>query len=281
VGSTPASRTSLRSQRNKSEYWQASPARQISGIAAPVHCVGSQSEFATDFYTISCLTAVRTRAKTSLPMKLKDLVLWLCVAALLATEFFLFSANRQKDAALVQLREAKQEAGQLRSQLDQLKNSSVATLSTENARLRAENQGLTQKFSQLQAENNRSREQNQKLTKQLQTSRDAVQQQQEQLQQMQAENQQANTAPEPSAEQSMSPAAQLNACINNLRQIDAAKQQWALENDKTADAIPSAQDLLPYLSNMVFPVCPSGGTYTINAVGVPPTCSVPGHVLPQ
>jgi hypothetical protein len=75
--------------------------------------------------------------------------------------------------------------------------------------------------------------------------------------------------------------AQTNACINNLRQIDAAKQQWALENDKTADAVPSAQDLLPYLSNLVFPVCPSGGTYTINAVGVPPTCSVPGHVLPQ
>ena len=25
-----------------------------------------------------------------------------------------------------------------------------------------------------------------------------------------------------------------NACINNLRQIDAAKQQWALENGKKA-----------------------------------------------
>jgi hypothetical protein len=53
-----------------------------------------------------------------------------------------------------------------------------------------------------------------------------------------------------------------------------------LENEKTVDAIPSVPDLLPYLANMVFPVCPSGGTYTINAVGVPPTCSVPGHVLP-
>jgi hypothetical protein len=79
----------------------------------------------------------------------------------------------------------------------------------------------------------------------------------------------------------LSAVTQLNTCINNLRQIDAAKQQWALENDKTADTIPPAQDLLQYLSNMVFPVCPSGGTYTINAVGVPPTCSIPGHVLPQ
>jgi chromosome segregation ATPase len=214
-------------------------------------------------------------------MKLKNWVLWLCVVVLLAGEFFLFSANRQKDAALVHLREAKQEAGQLRAQLDQLKNSSVATLSAENARLRAENQSLTQKFSQLQNENNRLRGVNQQLTQQLQTSHDAAQQQQEQLQQIQTENQQANIAPEPSAEQLLSAVTQLNTCINNLRQIDAAKQQWALENDKTADAIPPAQDLLPYLSNMVFPVCPSGGTYTINAVGVPPTCSVSGHVLPQ
>jgi DNA anti-recombination protein RmuC len=214
-------------------------------------------------------------------MKLKNWVLWLCMVVLLAGEFFLFSANRQKDAALVQLREAKQEAGQLRAQLDQLKNSSVATLSAENARLRAENQNLSQKFSQLQNENNRLRGVNQQLTQQLQTSRDAAQQQQEQLQQIQTENQPANPAPEPSAEQSLSPVAQLNACINNLRQIDAAKQQWALENDKTADAIPPAQDLLPYFRGGVFPVCPSGGGYTINVVGVPPTCSVPGHVLPQ
>jgi chromosome segregation ATPase len=216
-------------------------------------------------------------------MKLKNWVLWLCVVVLLAGEFFLFSANRQKDAALVQLREAKQEAGQLRAQLDQLKNSSVATLSAANARLRAENQNLSQKFSQLQNENNQVRQQSQKLSQQLETAHSAVQQQQEQLQEMQTqtENQQANPAPEPSAEPPASAVAQLNVCINNLRQIDAAKQQWALENDKIADAIPPAQDLLPYLSNMVFPVCPSGGTYTINAVGVPPTCSIPGHVLPQ
>jgi len=84
-----------------------------------------------------------------LNMKLKNWVLWLCIAALLAGAFFLFKANLQRDAALVQLREVKQETGQLRAQLDLLKNSSVATLSAENARLRAENQKLTQKFSQL------------------------------------------------------------------------------------------------------------------------------------
>ncbi|MGB7768760.1 MAG: hypothetical protein WBN22_07885 [Verrucomicrobiia bacterium] len=72
--------------------------------------------------------------------------------------------------------------------------------------------------------------------------------------------------------------AQRNACINNLRQIDAAKQQWALEKGKQATDVPTWDDLKPYLYRI--PHCPAGGTYTINAVGVPPQCSVPGHVLP-
>ena len=148
-------------------------------------------------------------AKRSLPMKLKNWVLWLCVVALLATEVFLFLAKSQKDAAIVQLHESQQKVAQLQSDLDQLKNSSVATLSTENARLRAENQGLTQKFAQLQNEIKQSRQQNQKLTQQVETAHNALQQQQEQLQAMQAENQQAATVTEATAEQSTSPAAQL------------------------------------------------------------------------
>jgi regulator of replication initiation timing len=208
-------------------------------------------------------------------MTLKPWVLWLCVAALLATEVFLFRAISQKDAALVQLHEARQMAVQLRAQLDQLKNSSVATLSAENARLRAENQSLTQKYSRLQKDNNQLRKGNQQLTQQLQTTSDAGQQQ------MPTEDQQPVAAPEPATDQSAAVAAQLNTCINNLRLIEAAKQQWALDNSKTDDDIPNALELLPYFQNDVFPTCPAGGTYTINAVGVPPTCSIPGHALPQ
>jgi hypothetical protein len=73
---------------------------------------------------------------------------------------------------------------------------------------------------------------------------------------------------------------QRNACINNLRQIDAAKQQWALEKGKSATDIPTEDDLKIYLMHSQFPHCPAGGTYTINAVGQPPECSVPGHKLP-
>ena len=40
---------------------------------------------------------------------------------------------------------------------------------------------------------------------------------------------------------------QMNACINNLRQIDGAKQQWALENKVNQTATPQASDIQPYL----------------------------------
>jgi competence protein ComGC len=75
--------------------------------------------------------------------------------------------------------------------------------------------------------------------------------------------------------------AQMNACINNLRQIDAAKQEWALENKKKGTDTPTQADVAHFLKNGQFPVCPKGGTYTIGPVDEPPTCSIPGHQLPK
>src|SRR5258706_5124264 len=57
--------------------------------------------------------------------------------------------------------------------------------------------------------------------------------------------------------------AQKNACINNLRQIDGAKQQWALENRQTDAAVPVATDITPYLKGGAMPLCPAAGTYAI------------------
>jgi len=78
------------------------------------------------------------------------------------------------------------------------------------------------------------------------------------------------------------PIAQQKACINNLRQIDAAKEQWALENHKKpGDAVVDDQ-VNAYLNGGQRPLCPEGGTYTYNPVGVKPTCSAPpalGHTL--
>jgi hypothetical protein len=75
--------------------------------------------------------------------------------------------------------------------------------------------------------------------------------------------------------------AQMNACINNLRVIDAAKHEWALENDKKGKDTPTQADLARFLGNGKLPICPAGGTYTIGPVTEPPTCSIPKHKLPE
>jgi hypothetical protein len=75
--------------------------------------------------------------------------------------------------------------------------------------------------------------------------------------------------------------AQINACINNLRQLDGAKQQWALENKKEMTDTPTQSEVAAYLKDGQLPICPAGGTYTINAVGKDPACSVSNHRLPN
>jgi prepilin-type N-terminal cleavage/methylation domain-containing protein len=51
---------------------------------------------------------------------------------------------------------------------------------------------------------------------------------------------------------------QTNLCIDNLRMINAAQQQWALEHGEVGTAVPQASDLQPYLGRGtgVLPVCP-------------------------
>jgi len=82
---------------------------------------------------------------------------------------------------------------------------------------------------------------------------------------------------------SMRETSAMNACINNLRMLDSAKAQWALEYRKKPTDTPAASDVQPYMGRGPageFPVCPDGGVYTIGAVREKPTCSIPGHVLP-
>jgi prepilin-type N-terminal cleavage/methylation domain-containing protein len=88
--------------------------------------------------------------------------------------------------------------------------------------------------------------------------------------------------------------AQTNSCINNLRQIDGAKQQWALENRAASTATVAESAIAPYLgrdaaATTVDIVCPAGGTsatfatsYTVNTVDTAPVCQINGtdHVLP-
>ena len=71
-------------------------------------------------------------------------------------------------------------------------------------------------------------------------------------------------------------------CIANLRQIDGAKEQWALENKKTVGTPADVAAVNSYLKNSAAPECHGGGTYTYNPVGKAPTCSLGatlGHTL--
>ena len=85
--------------------------------------------------------------------------------------------------------------------------------------------------------------------------------------------------------------ARKNACINNLRLIDAAIQQWALENNKNGTDPVVLDSLTVYMNrggtgqiNGTAPgavKCPSGGTYSATSVDTKPACSKTdlGHKL--
>ncbi len=71
------------------------------------------------------------------------------------------------------------------------------------------------------------------------------------------------------------------SCIANLKQIQAAKEQWAMDTKALPGATVTAADIYGSGSYIeTTPTCPSGGTYTIGALDTNPTCSVAGHVLP-
>ncbi len=85
---------------------------------------------------------------------------------------------------------------------------------------------------------------------------------------------------------------QANACINNLRQIDGAAQQWALETKQLPTASYGIGQISGYLKNSV--TCPTSAgstafatSYSTGPVSVKPACKLGAtlsapytHVLP-
>ena len=72
-------------------------------------------------------------------------------------------------------------------------------------------------------------------------------------------------------------------CVANLRRLDDAKQQWAIDNKLNGTDTPTDTDLFGtdlYLK--IKPTCPQGGHYTLRAVNEWPTCCLAaelGHNL--
>jgi prepilin-type N-terminal cleavage/methylation domain-containing protein len=73
--------------------------------------------------------------------------------------------------------------------------------------------------------------------------------------------------------------ARANACINNLRQIDSGKEQWALAASIADGAASDVAAVNQYMRDA--PVCPAGGTYTYEVIGTKPTCSLSGGTPPH
>ena len=71
---------------------------------------------------------------------------------------------------------------------------------------------------------------------------------------------------------------QKNACINNLRQIDSAKEQWALAEKKVsgADVVTTGTNGVNEYIKGDTPTCPAGGTYTYGVISSNPVCSLAG-----
>jgi hypothetical protein len=218
---------------------------------------------------------------------MKTLLPWLCVVGLVIGLGWVYSASLKKDAELADLREESQQLQQLRAELEATNSASTQAQSDELARLRKDNEDLLR----LRNEVGQLRKEKQQLAGQVQTA-------QAQAQGAQAQVQALRTNPtQPPAPGQLSPAAQAAfaarygvtpqtpeqqqaaVCINNLRQIDGAKAQWALEKQKPSGTLLTVADLAPYLKTNTLPTCPAGGVYTINPVGYAPLCSIPGHAL--
>ena len=72
---------------------------------------------------------------------------------------------------------------------------------------------------------------------------------------------------------------QKNACINNLRQVDGAKEQWAMANNRAEGDTCTGADIDDYIKGgtekCLCPTDPSqnfANSYTINDIGVDPVC---------
>jgi len=205
-------------------------------------------------------------------MKLK-LLPWILVIVAAGIVAMLYNSNQQQASELAQARQAGQEIEQLRAALT---NQQVAAgAQDELTRLREENKDLLR----LRNEVRRLREENKEASKQVQTAQAQVQNVQAQAEAFRASAAQA-AAQAQQAESAVRVQNQVNICINNLRQIDGAIQQWALENSRPPNSLVTMADIAPYLKNKPL-TCPAGGTYGLTIVSSKPTCSVPSHALPK
>jgi prepilin-type N-terminal cleavage/methylation domain-containing protein len=81
--------------------------------------------------------------------------------------------------------------------------------------------------------------------------------------------------------------ARMNACINNLSQLDAAKSAWATAMRADPGTVPAPSVIQPFLgrgTGGTMPICPSDPSnsfttsYSLQAVSTLPVCLIQGSV---
>ena len=175
-----------------------------------------------------------------------------------------------------------QTVSRLREENQSLQQQQVQTteLATENERLSnllvqansAQPQAQLQELLRLRSEVGMLRRQTKELAR-LQEENRQLRARPMTIQQSTADQTQKTLTPEDLAR---------STCVNQLRQIDGAIQQCALEHRLSPTNVVTIEQIMPYLRDQeeVFR-CPSGGTYSFGVVSNTPTCSIPGHAIPS
>ena len=82
--------------------------------------------------------------------------------------------------------------------------------------------------------------------------------------------------------------ARADACVANLKQIESAKERWAMSTGAEGTDTPLETDIIPDFLKAP-PTCPAGGTYAYGTINTVPTCGIgtndtadtyDDHVLP-
>lgn len=230
---------------------------------------------------------------------MKTILPWLVAVLALAAAGFFYSSDRAKSGQIAALQKELESLEHLRAENAELR--AGQTSADELQRLRKN----TEELLRLRNEVRQLREEKQQMTQQAQSAQAAAQREvqaaqasaeaaraeaaQLQAGQMEAlaRNTNALLTPEDvrafQARYGVQPATpeqtQTAVCINNLRQIDAAKAQWALENGRANGSLVNAQDLTRFFTGNAMPICPGGGGYTLNTIGYSPLCNIPGHAI--
>ena len=199
---------------------------------------------------------------------------WIICVLLAGAAYAAFSSGKAKDEELTKLRQDTQELEKLRAENADLKK--LSAQSDELERLRKDNKELYSLRSQVRQLDD-SKVQIGKLQAEIAQLRSGNQQMADlnvENQRLRQENAQAQQARAVAAGQ-----ANMDACKNNLRIIEAAKAQWAAEKGKRPGALVSIAEITPYFPGGRPPQCPGGGSYTVNPIGINALCNIPGHNL--